>query len=334
MEELSIILRVMVSVIFLAAAVGKLANISNAKESIGNFGVKHQLLPFIATVVPILELSTVVLLAIGDTVVLGAGLAGILLFAFTAFGVLNLAQGKHPECSCFGRLSTGRIGGQWLIRNLLLLGLSALLLASVLDRSNGSVWDPLVARSGRDLIIYGLLAVAYLLIALLAAALFYVLRLWQEQLSSQKSESESQEPDGLPAGELAPPFELPGDDSRLISLSSVLSTGQPTLLLFMATHCAPCRSLVSDIHKRMESMRRAPQVLMLVAGNGEEFVKFVESNPADSPFLHQADWSVSEKYRITRTPNGVLVDQTGKIVAPTAVGWSNIENLLIKGSQI
>lgn len=334
MEALSIFLRIAVSGIFLVAAGGKLADLPTAKESLGNFGMNRSLLPFIVAAVPAFELLTVVLLAVGDTVVLGAGLAVILLIAFTAYGMVNLAQGRHPDCNCFGRLSTGQIGGQWLISNLLLLGASALLLASVLDGTNASIWDPFIDSSGQELVVYGLLAGAYLLIALLGSALFYLLRLWQEHLSSQKSEGGSQEPEGLPAGEPAPRFELPGVDSRLVSLGSTLSSGQPTLLLFMATHCAPCRTLVTDIHERMESLRRKPQVLMLVAGSAEEFAKFVEGNPAESPYLHQADWSVSEKYRISRTPSGVLVDQTGKIAAPTAVGWSSIEDLLIQGSRI
>lgn len=92
--------------------------------------------------------------------------------------------------------------------------------------------------------------------------------------------------------------------------------------------------MVSDVDQRIKELKRAPQIVMLVAGSREEFERFAQIHPAESPYLHQADWSVSENYRIKRTPSGVLIDKAGSIVAPTAVGWSGIEQLLIRGSKI
>jgi hypothetical protein len=76
-----------------------------------------------------------------------------------------------------------------------------------------------------------------------------------------------------------------------------------------------------------------PRVLMLVTGSHDDFKSFVADNPTDGLYLHQANWSVSGNYRISRTPSGVLIDQTGKIAAPTAVGWDDIQQLLVQGSS-
>jgi hypothetical protein len=247
MEALSIVLRVTLALTFLVAAVSKLSNVQKTKESVGSLGVSRTFVPIATWAVPILEIIVAVFLAIGNTTLFGAALVVMLLAAFTALGVVNLMRGRHPKCNCFGRISTERIGAQWLTRNLLLLAFGVVLLLAVRDRSNASIWKPLEDLQARDVVLYGLLAGAYVLIILLAAAVYYLVRLWQEQIVSQRNADASPEQDGLPAGEIAPPFELPTIDDRLVAFNSNREASQSTLLLFMSTHCGPCKSLISNL---------------------------------------------------------------------------------------
>jgi hypothetical protein len=77
-------------------------------------------------VVPGLEL------VLGATLVSGLGYpitpvaAAILLVAFSALLVVNLAAGRRPPCACFGARSTHPIGPLTLVRNVGLLALAVL----------------------------------------------------------------------------------------------------------------------------------------------------------------------------------------------------------------
>jgi hypothetical protein len=51
--------------------------------------------------------------------------AGVMLAAFTVLLIVRLKQGRRPPCACFGALSTKPIGWGNVVRNVVFLGLAA-----------------------------------------------------------------------------------------------------------------------------------------------------------------------------------------------------------------
>jgi uncharacterized membrane protein YphA (DoxX/SURF4 family) len=117
--------RWIVGLVLSLAGVAKLrspGSLSRALPSLA--GVPHKLIGPVALLLPGLELILGIMLLVG----LGSSIAGAAsaaLFAlFTVVIGLNIASGRHVECSCFGNATSQRMGGATVIRNTLLLLLS------------------------------------------------------------------------------------------------------------------------------------------------------------------------------------------------------------------
>ena len=53
--------------------------------------------------------------------------------------------------------------------------------------------------------------------------------------------------EGLPVGEAAPDFELPGLQGEALTLHSLRAPERPVMLLFIDPHCDPCKELFPDV---------------------------------------------------------------------------------------
>lgn len=117
--------RLVLAGVFVAAAAAKQFDRRGTEKGMAAFGVPRRLAPATAVAVPIAELAIGLLLVPRATAAMAAGAAIVLLVAFTAGILANLAQGRTPDCACFGRARAGRADGRAAARNLVLAGLAA-----------------------------------------------------------------------------------------------------------------------------------------------------------------------------------------------------------------
>ncbi|MFF4625302.1 MauE/DoxX family redox-associated membrane protein [Nonomuraea jabiensis] len=119
--------RVLLAVVFFAAAVSKMRGRRNRTEfraSLGAFGVKPCWRSAVAAAVITCELATAVLLAADATALAGLGVGAALLIIFTMAINSVLRRGTSASCRCFGA-STQPLGRRHLVRNAILLSIAA-----------------------------------------------------------------------------------------------------------------------------------------------------------------------------------------------------------------
>ncbi len=120
--------RVVLVLVFVVAAVGKLADRPGVVAAAEALGVPRSMAPPVAALLPVVELGVASCLVWGPTAVIGAA-AGLFLLAFlTGLVVLNLRHGRRPACHCFGRVDDAPIGAATVARNLILMGLAVAVL--------------------------------------------------------------------------------------------------------------------------------------------------------------------------------------------------------------
>src|SRR6266550_2813250 len=126
MTLLLLFARLLLSVVFLVAGVAKLADLAGSRQAMRDFGVPGKLADVFGFLLPLGELAIAVALVVPLTFWWGAVAALALLLIFVAGIGYNLAQGRTPDCHCFGQLHSAPAGWSTLIRNLVLAGVAGL----------------------------------------------------------------------------------------------------------------------------------------------------------------------------------------------------------------
>ena len=119
--------QILCGLIFLAAALPKIADLTAFAGSIHNFHLEP-LVPIAATnllavAIPWIELVAGLALVTGVRPRAGALVYTVLLAAFTAGVVAAMARGLSFECGCFGKAGAATIGVKKLAENLAMLAL-------------------------------------------------------------------------------------------------------------------------------------------------------------------------------------------------------------------
>lgn len=109
-----------VGVVFLVAAVSKLAGPQAWRVQADGLGVPDA----VAVVVPYVEAVLGALLVVQFQRHVVAWCAVAVLLAMTALLVRRLAQGRRPPCACFGAWSAKPIGAGHVARNLVLVAVA------------------------------------------------------------------------------------------------------------------------------------------------------------------------------------------------------------------
>src|SRR6266446_8968086 len=124
MSLLILFARVLLCAVFLVAGLAKLADLAGSRQAMRDFGVTSKLADVFGVFLPLAELAVAVALIFPLTVWWGAvGALGLLLIFVAGIGY-NLAQGRTPDCHCFGQLHSAPVGWSTLIRNLVLAGIA------------------------------------------------------------------------------------------------------------------------------------------------------------------------------------------------------------------
>ena len=121
------ITRTVIGLVFLIAALAKLANVPWLAIEVHNY----HLAPLwsenlVAIVLPWIELVAGLALVLGVRARAGGVVAFALMLMFTVAVAIAWARGLDFNCGCFGKLGAGRIGAQKFAENLGLTALAAL----------------------------------------------------------------------------------------------------------------------------------------------------------------------------------------------------------------
>jgi len=121
--------RFVLVVVFVAAGWAKLSDPAGTRQAVVDFGVPRPFAPTVAAALPLAELTVAGLLLFADSAVWGAVGAAVLLTLFVTGMVVSLARGRRPDCHCFGQVRSAPVGAGTLVRNAVLIGVAAFVIA-------------------------------------------------------------------------------------------------------------------------------------------------------------------------------------------------------------
>ena len=125
---LTTIARLLLALVFVVAAVGKLTDRPGVVTAAEALGVPGSMARPVAALLPVVELGVASALVWGPTAVVGAAAGLFVLALLTGLVVLNLRHGRRPACHCFGRVDDAPIGTSTVARNLILMALAVAVL--------------------------------------------------------------------------------------------------------------------------------------------------------------------------------------------------------------
>ncbi|QQS42481.1 MAG: redoxin domain-containing protein [Acidobacteriota bacterium] len=340
MEILALILTVILAGVFLIAGIGKLLDREGSEKALASFDVPERLVKPFAAALPWIEIAVAAALLFAVTSWYASVAATLLLAAFTAGMLVQLAKGNAPDCHCFGQIHSEPVSGRSVARNVILT-LSALALAAIGYFAPGRSFgrgEAAVTNEGIMQLTIGLAAVALLI------AIFVVLRKISDQqgqiirrieiLEVISAEGREHERDGvgdpqssLPIGSPLPPFSVVGAEGISIPSVDLVAPGKPALLIFVSATCHPCEALIPEINSWIEEFGASLEVLLISSGEFANNVKkFGEAN-SDRIFIREGD-SALEALGPLWTPTAVLIDPNGRIASRNAAGDSAIQKLV------
>src|SRR5713226_2622846 len=129
MDIVLLLARLLLAVVFVVAGLAKLVDRAGSRQALIDFGVPARLVTPLAVLLPLAELAVAVALIPTASAWWGAlGALALLVLFITAIGY-NLAQGRTPDCHCFGQLHSAPAGWSTLVRNLVLAGIAGLVVS-------------------------------------------------------------------------------------------------------------------------------------------------------------------------------------------------------------
>src|SRR5262249_22333939 len=262
------------------------------------------------------------------------GVAALALLLIFVAGIgCNLAQGRTPDCHCFGQLHSAPAGWSTLVRNLVLAGLAGVVVGfgknttgpSVVESLNGLTITPGFELVAGALLLVVLIGEGALLIQMMTQHGRLLLRI--EALEKRLGLSTQPAP-GLALGTQAPVFELPGLDGKTTTLQKLRSLGKPLILLFTDAACGPCTALLPDIGQWQREHGKKMVVALVSRGTVEANRTKVKEAKVTNVFL-QKDREVAQAYQALGTPSAVVVNhQDGTIGSAVAQGPDAIRGII------
>ena len=337
MSVVSLAARLLLAAVFFVAAVAKLTSRGSSRRAVSAFGVPAVLIRPVAVLLPLVELAIAALLVPATTAAVGAAAALVLLGVFVVAIVVNLARGRRPDCNCFGQTHSRPIGAGLVVRDLVLMGLAAIVIAAGGGESAAGWWRGL-DHADRFGVILGavVLLEAFGLWSLFVRYGELLVRV--EQLAGREPTDDAVPAPttsgyGLAVGSVAPSFELAGLFGEVNTLGALLARRRPVVLLFTDPHCGPCGALTPDV-AQWQRVHGANLTIAMVSRGGaaDNEHKFVTAGVGD--VLLQHDTEVAAAYASTPTPSGVLIDLDGRIASPAAVGADAIRRLVAESAGV
>lgn len=320
MDALLLSLRCLLASVFLVAALGKLLDGAGARRALEEFGVPARLARPGGLALPIAELAVAVALVIRPTARWGAAAALGLLTIFIGAVARAMAQGRAPDCHCFGQLHSEPAGRTALIRNAVFGGAAGFV---VVAGSGPNLVSALVNLDGTQ--------VALVATSVLAAALALVAgQLWSDKRGLKQDLAQliaAKTPPGLARGAKAPEFTLTPVRGGAGSLSDLLEAVKPTMLVFVSTSCGPCLTMLPALARWQQSLADTLTLAAIFSGEAGEVERLSEEHELSTALAQEMDETFTS-YALRATPSGVLIDADGVIAAAPAEGVPAIEALI------
>jgi methylamine dehydrogenase accessory protein MauD len=334
-----LIARLLLALVFVVAAIAKLADRAGSRQAIADFGVPVSLTGPLGIFLPLAELAVAVALIPSVTAWWGALGALALLLLFAAGIGINLALGRRPDCHCFGQLHSAPAGWSTIARNGVLAAVAGFVLWQGYEEAGPGGFSWLGSLTTAQLV---LLIVGLVVLVLLMAQWWVLMHLLRqngrllvrlEALESghasggaELSLHEPQPSAGLPVGSPAPAFELPDLRGETLTLDSLRAPGRPVMLLFTDPDCDPCTALLPEIGRWQRDYADEVTISLISRGAPEEN-RAKSAEHGVKHVLLQRDWETADAYQVDGTPSAVLVSPDGTIDTPLALGSEAVEAL-------
>ncbi len=347
MDTLLLLARLVIAGVFLVAGMAKLADREGSKKALEGFGVPTRFAGIGGLLLPIVELIIGILVIPRSTAPYAAIGAFLLLIAFIAGIVYNMAKGRAPDCHCFGQIHSEPVGTSTLVRNGILAVVALFIAVAGWNDPGPSVFAWIGDLSTSEQI-FGLIAVlalvgvaveGWMIVHLVSQNGRVLLRLdsmdallaTQGRVPATNGSAAAKPVIGLPIGAAAPAFELPSINDENVSLETLRAPGKPVLLIMSDPHCGPCNALLPEIG-RWERDHSDKLTIAVVSRGDPDANRAKASERTLSNVLIQQDREVAKSYGTTGTPSGVLVSTDGKIAGETASGAEAIRQLVAKAT--
>ena len=335
-----LICRLLLAAVFLVAGLAKLADLSGSRQAVRDFGIPARLAAPLGGVLPLAELAVAVALVLVGSAWWGALGALLLLLLFAAGIGVNLAQGRHPDCHCFGQVHSAPASWLTLLRNLGLAAVAGVVVVSGRGERGLGVfgWFTVLPAAGRVAVAAGAVLAALLagggwvLIQLMAQQGRLLLRIESLEAAADRAPqpagaSGPAAAAGLPVGAVAPAFALPDVAGQTVTLEGLRAAGKPVVLVFSDPGCGPCQALLPEIG-RWQRERASEAGVILISRGQAQTAQATARDHGLGVVLLQHDREVAQAYQAHGTPSAVLVSGEGTVGSPLAMGAEAIRTLI------
>ena len=339
MEELLLLIRIFLFVVFAIAGIGKFLDLKGSEKAVRDFGVPDALAKIFAVALPAVEIVFAGCLLFVETSWFGAVGAFVLLLVFIGGMTYQMAKGNAPDCHCFGAIHSEPVSKRSLIRNAV-FAILALFLVLQGRENQGTSFADLKNEMAIQLFI-GLSVVG-----LLAAVVFYLKKISEQQNQIMRRievleltaaeggkaverEEVTDPTEGLPIGAPAPDLALPDLNGKIVEFEHLLAKRKPLLLFFVSPTCNPCGALLPEIENWQKDLKGKVEFVFISNGkakqNAEKF-----GGTTFKQILLQKDREVSQLFGAQWTPTAVLINADGAIASALAAGDAAIRELIEK----
>jgi peroxiredoxin/uncharacterized membrane protein YphA (DoxX/SURF4 family) len=331
--------RLLLAGVFLVSAIAKLLDRKGAVSAIQDFGTPDWASRPLSWLLPFTELAVCFLFAFSSLSRWAAIGALSLLTIFTVAIAVNLIRGRKPDCHCFGQLHSEPIGWKTLARNGVLASLAVLLIwqSSLLSQGGAALTNSTKAVNPLAL---GLFIATLFLSLILGWAALHLLQQHGRLLVRLENLEHRLETallfKGLPSaneslelrvGSLAPTFEAFHWPEGKTSLTRLLKSGNPILLIFSDVNCRPCHELLPEVENWQCEYKDILTIALVSHGSIDEHrKKFADSKLRN--IIAVQDRRVAELYKANVTPSGILIRADGAIGSELAKGSQAIADLI------
>jgi peroxiredoxin/uncharacterized membrane protein YphA (DoxX/SURF4 family) len=335
MGILLLVARVLLVLVFLVSGLAKIADLSGSQKAMHDFGLPKALAAPLGLLLPFVELAVAVALIPAASAWWGAIGALALLLIFIGGMSYNLAQGRKPDCHCFGQLQTEPIGWPTVVRNVILAAVAGLVVWQGQADAGPSMLAWLATLTVAQDVELGIVVVLVVLVALESWMLLEAMRqmgkllVRVEELEARPVSATQEDHDefGLPEGTMAPTFELPDLSGHLVSSQSLLAAGKALFLVFSDTNCGPCSGMMPEYGKWEREHSDELTFALISRGTVEENQAKTAEHGIQRVLL-QSDREVMTAFLVRGTPTAVIVRPDGSIHGPLAEGEDEIRDLL------
>lgn len=339
MSVVVLISSLVLAAVFAVAAVTKLTDRTGTREAVVAFGAPERLASFFALGLPIAELAVAALLLFPETAVVGATCALALLGVFSVAIAVSLAQGRAPDCHCFGQLHSEPASWKTLARNGVLAGLAVVALAGNLGGEQTSAFAWLGDLDGAQLLA---LAVAVAAVTLLVVGAFAFLTLMRsygkvlvrlDRVEAALAESGIELGDyeqelgiGLDPGSPVPEFTAATVDGQELTSASLTAGEMRALLVFTSPRCGPCATLLPTAAGWQREYADELRLVFVSDGSPEEVRAEAQEHGLEHAVADEGN-RLYDAFQANGTPSAVLVTPDGTIGSWVAAGSERIEQL-------